>query len=185
MVTATPTGPSVTPTPTPTPRPTPTPQPGGGGTGDWQTIDVANLSLTVPANWSVANRDASFVQVRDPATKSLEIAESGSFEQARTVEQFQQDLVAKLTRDRADVTTTTAAEAWVNGLPGGLFFVLQSTATPETGEALTVYDVYYIAVQRSNYFMWRFVVVAARWDEFKPTYLMLPQPTWKLYQAGE
>jgi hypothetical protein len=186
------------PTPTPianpaTPAPaggTPTPSPGGGTGGGGtttavQTIDVDNIRVTAPTDWTVNQQKPDHIWLVRPAGGLL-ILQSYRLIDSVTLQGWIDEEVASIRNTSPDVKfCVDEKDVTVVGKLVGKGFQLCYTVTPTTGAAYrardtyvvgmddtnTVYDLDVYAAEDSNSAMLQAVIDSVKW-------------TWKLYQGN-
>jgi len=177
-------GPTGGATAAPTGQAGPSPTVGDGTATGSQLVEVENVSIVVPADWTVSTTQPTSISVNDPAGGLAEV-ESFTLPDA-TLGGLQNVVVELYKSNHPD--TVVCQEPAPAAMPGGplnsVGFVLCFTRTPEGGQAIPVTSVHLIGVQDTSVFSYH---VEAR-TNYVATFVglldKLPPPNWKLYKHG-
>jgi hypothetical protein len=164
--------------------------PGGGTFLDGQLVDAENVSIELPADWTVLNVDANTIEAVDPGGGRLHLL-TGTDVGAITVEQLQQQIVAGNRELNPD--TQVCQEPKPMRVPGGpadgLGFMLCFTSNAEGGAASSAAAVHVVGIQGgpgsapglTRFFSYSVFATAGYLDTFLGVVDRLPPPTWKGY----
>ena len=128
-----------------------TPEPGGGGsTGATQTIDVANIAITIPADWTVAKQEAENLDIRRAGGGQL-LLTSLVAKEGTTVQGVIDNLYAKLLANHPDIKYCVPVMDGgpFNGPPGKTLQFCY-TATSQSGNTYVAQDSMDIAIDSAN-----------------------------------
>ena len=163
--------------------PGPTADP-GGQPGVPRVIDVANISIEVPAAWRTVRADPDTVGVADQASNVLWLR-STVVGEAFTLDSLQQRLFERFTEQSPDASICAGPES--APLPGGptsgRYFMICYTHIPlGGGVAARLSDAYYVAIDGAGttVAVMQLTAPRARIDEFAISVRALPPPHWKL-----
>lgn len=153
--------------------------------GDLKIVDVANISVEVPAAWTVVKQDPDTIGVADLSARGLWLR-SGSVAEAFTLDRLQQKLFDKLGEESPDARICAGPEAsQVRGGPTeGRYFVICYTFVPQGGgQAARLADAYYVGLDTpgTTVFVMQLSASPATLEEFATGVRRLPAPQWKLF----
>jgi len=168
---------SATAAPTVGAEPSPTVGPAPGT----QRIEVENLIIDVPTDWTVLHKDPNRIAVSDPGGGLVQLE---SYQLPLTVELLQEAIVDARKGEYPD--TTFCQEPIANPVPGGppegLEFVLCYTKTPDGGQASRTVSIHSIGVHQNSVFSYQAEAPASYIRTFAGLVLALTPPNWKLYK---
>ena len=177
--------PVVTPVPVVSQAPVVTPAPSGGTAGT-QTVDVANISVTVPGDWDVLTKEDTLIQVARANGGVLTLL-SGNVDATETADSWIQGIYDSVKQSSPDVTVCRAAsDVQVPSGPVGRTEILCYTAKTQSGETFS--DIKYIVVGAdASHHLYDLEISAqdsiydASINDFFAN--ALPSVVWKLYQG--
>ena len=144
-----PTAPPDDPDPTAPPDdPDPTAPPDGpdGPVGPGETVEVANIAVTVPGGWEAAAQDPAVIQVSGEG--GLITFFSADIGESPTLDQLLDGLQANLEESFPDVQVCgDPSDSTLPNGPAGVFVAYCYTLTLEGGQSVVVADLYLISMQ--------------------------------------
>jgi hypothetical protein len=163
---------------TPASRPTPAQTASSG-----QTLSIASLSVTVPADFQVVDKNDNQVTVETPAGDGVIQVESAKLPKPTTTQQLQQGVLAYLKQQYPDASVCGSDDnVEING-PSGSIVKICFTLTQQNAPATPAAAVYWLATNSAHsvYYEVDGVTEADSFDGFMDaTAPFVDSVTWKL-----
>jgi hypothetical protein len=176
-----------TPTPnTPVPA-TAAPTSAPGDTGQSQLVDVANISVTIPGDWKIADKKDYLIDVRGAKGGQLLLA-SWTLKTPTTIDAYIQSVIDSTKKDSPDLTVCGGpSDLAIDNGPPGKDITLCYTATRTDGSKYEAVDDINAALGANGTILFQSEVYATKavFNAFSDQAWKVVTPTtsWKLYKV--